>query len=65
MVRLASWIGGDRDGNPYVTAEVTAETLHLHRGLAIENHRRAMQDLSRRLSMSAKRIPLTEALQNC
>ena len=61
--RLASWIGGDRDGNPYVTAEVTAETLHLHRGLALENHRRAMQDLSRRLSMSDKRIPLPQALQ--
>ena len=39
---LASWIGGDRDGNPYVTAEVTAETLRLHRGLAIEHHRRAL-----------------------
>jgi len=60
--RLASWIGGDRDGNPNVTTEVTAETLHLHRGLAIENHRRAMQDLARRLSLSVRRIPLTEAL---
>ncbi len=62
--RLASWIGGDRDGNPSVTAEVTAETLHLHRGLALENHRLAMQDLSRRLSLSAQRAPLPTGLQS-
>ncbi len=54
---LASWIGGDRDGNPGVTATVTAETLHLHRGLAEENHRRALQELSRRLSISSRRLP--------
>ena len=56
-LRLASWIGGDRDGNPNVTSEVTAETLHLHRGLAIENHRRTLQELSRRLSVSSLRYP--------
>src|SRR6185436_16132344 len=50
---LASWIGGDRDGNPNVTAGVTAETLRLHRGLAVERHRRSLQELGRRLSVSA------------
>ena len=60
---LASWIGGDRDGNPGVTAPVTAETLRLHRGLALERHRRSLQDLARRLSLSARRVPLPAALE--
>jgi phosphoenolpyruvate carboxylase len=62
-LRLASWVGGDRDGNPNVTPEVTAETLRLHRGLAIEHHRRALQALSRRFSLSGRRLPPPPALQ--
>ncbi len=56
-LRLASWIGGDRDGNPNVTAEVTAETLRLHRGLAIEHLRRDLGELSRRLSFNGRQMP--------
>jgi phosphoenolpyruvate carboxylase len=56
-LRLASWMGGDRDGNPNVTHAVTAETLRLHRGLAVEKHRRTLQELSRRLSLSGRRVP--------
>lgn len=62
-LRLASWIGGDRDGNPNVTAQVTAETLRLHRGLAIETHRQTFQELSRRLSVSDRRVPLSPSLR--
>jgi len=55
-LKLASWIGGDRDGNPFVKSEVTAETLRLHRGLAVENLRRDFQELARQLSVSSNRI---------
>jgi phosphoenolpyruvate carboxylase len=61
-LRLASWIGGDRDGNPNVTTEVTAETLHLHRGLMVESHRHSLQELARRISISSRRIPPPSAL---
>jgi phosphoenolpyruvate carboxylase len=59
---LASWIGGDRDGNPSVVAPVTVETLRLHRGLAVERHRRGLLALARRLTMSGRRCPPPAAL---
>ena len=55
-LKLASWIGGDRDGNPFVKSDITAETLRLHRGLAVENLRRDFQELGRQLSVSSSRI---------
>ncbi len=61
-LKLASWMGGDRDGNPFVTSEVTAETLRLHRGLAVENHRHTLQNVARHLSMSGRRLPLPDEL---
>lgn len=59
---LASWMGGDRDGNPNVTVEVTAETLRLHRGLAVEKHRHSLQELARRLSLNRKQVTQLPAL---
>jgi phosphoenolpyruvate carboxylase len=59
---LASWIGGDRDGNPNVTHQITAETLRLHRGLAIEKHRKSIQDLARKFTFSERLFPPPRAL---
>ena len=59
---LASWIGGDRDGNPLVVAALTAEALRLHRGLAVERHRRGLLALARRLSVSERRCPAPAGL---
>lgn len=63
-LRISSWMGGDRDGNPFVNLNVTAETLRLHRGLAIEKHRRAIGDLARDMSISSDAIMLSTELKN-
>ncbi|MBI3887147.1 MAG: phosphoenolpyruvate carboxylase [Opitutae bacterium] len=59
---FGSWIGGDRDGNPHVTADVTAEVLRLHRRLALEKMRATAHELSRNLTLSDQRDPAAAAL---
>src|SRR5690606_26259630 len=52
IVSFGSWIGGDRDGNPFVTPAVTAQTLTLLREHAVKEHRLKARQLGRSLSMS-------------
>lgn len=52
ILRFASWIGGDRDGNPNVTAAMTRWTLHRHRETALTRHRQSANDLVRLLAIS-------------
>lgn len=63
FLTFGSWIGGDRDGNPNVTADVTVETLRLHRGMAVERHRSGASALNRSLSMSERLVDVPENLQ--
>jgi phosphoenolpyruvate carboxylase len=60
---FGSWIGGDRDGNPNVTAQVTAETLHLHRECALGKIYEALRALARALSVSLNRDAVTPELE--
>ncbi|OOE80405.1 phosphoenolpyruvate carboxylase [Salinivibrio sp. ML198] len=51
-VQISSWMGGDRDGNPYVTSEVTREVMLLSRWKAADLYLRDVQDLISELSMT-------------
>ncbi|SDS01999.1 phosphoenolpyruvate carboxylase [Pseudomonas fuscovaginae UPB0736] len=50
-IRFASWMGGDRDGNPNVTARVTREVLLLARWMAADLYLRDVDHLAAELSM--------------
>lgn len=52
-IRFASWMGGDRDGNPNVTHEITQEVLWLSRWQAASLYLRDLEDLRWELSLQA------------
>ena len=59
---VGSWIGGDRDGNPFVTAEVTQEALGLYRAAVLRHYRQEIPALIERLTVSAQRRAVSAAL---
>lgn len=62
-VRSRSWIGGDRDGNPAVTPEVTAWAQDYARKLYVEHFCSALDELIRDLSVSERRLPVPRELR--
>ncbi len=62
MVRYRTWIGGDRDGNPLVTPEMTRHSLRLHRQAALQLYEQGLAELMRLLSLSERRIAVPPEL---
>ena len=60
-IRFASWIGGDRDGNPNVTAAVTAEACQLARWMAAQLYLRDIEELRLDLSLARGSAELEKA----
>lgn len=54
FLHFGSWIGGDCDGNPFVTTEVTAETLIILRQAALDAHLKECRRMYQKLSMSVR-----------
>ena len=62
FVRFGSWIGGDRDGNPFVTPDCTRDALQMARHVILDHYLAASTELMDRLSPSARQAAVTPAL---
>jgi phosphoenolpyruvate carboxylase len=62
VLRFGSWIGGDRDGNPFVTPEVTRAALRLARGHLLLYYERRLDEIIDLLTSSAQQRSVSGAL---
>ena len=63
VLRFASWVGGDMDGNPNVGADTLRAALQRQRELVLERYRRETTDLARRLSQSGTLAGVSDAVR--
>jgi phosphoenolpyruvate carboxylase len=62
LLRFASWIGGDRDGNPNVTSDVTLQTLRTLRDAARQVYRAEVTYLREHLTQAEDEVDVSDAL---
>jgi phosphoenolpyruvate carboxylase len=57
FLKFGSWIGGDRDGNPSVTHDVTLAAIRTQQTTILKAYLERVQDLGRRLSVTSQALP--------
>ncbi|MGD0731747.1 MAG: phosphoenolpyruvate carboxylase [Terracidiphilus sp.] len=62
VISFGSWIGGDRDGNPFVTPEVTRDANQLARGHLLLYYQRQLQEIIDLLTTSAQQTVVSDEL---
>ncbi|PSP98264.1 phosphoenolpyruvate carboxylase [Halobacteriales archaeon QS_5_70_17] len=63
LYEFRSWAGSDRDGNPFVTPETTADTLVRQRAVVLERYRERLKALSSVVSQDGTRVDVGEAFE--
>jgi phosphoenolpyruvate carboxylase len=64
VLQFGSWIGGDRDGNPFVTADSTREALQRARNAILGHYIRELEQGLEPLSSSARQVAVSEPLRS-
>ena len=60
---MGSWIGGDRDGNPFVTHDVMQDAVQQHSALAFEHYLNETHILGTRLSLTDRLVEVSDELR--
>jgi phosphoenolpyruvate carboxylase len=63
VLSFGSWIGGDRDGNPFVTAECTRDALQMARNVIIDHYLNQISRAIELLSSSMRQVGISSALR--
>jgi phosphoenolpyruvate carboxylase len=63
VLKYRSWIGGDRDGNPNVTAALTKQTILVQMKIALDLYTKSLYELRRELSISGRSMNMPESLK--
>src|SRR5271154_5180813 len=63
LLAFGSWIGGDRDGNPFVTPDVTREAIRDARARLLAYYRQQVQLIIDLLTTSAQHLPISKELE--
>ena len=63
LLRVGSWIGGDRDGNPFVTHDVMLDAVQRHSALAFEHYLNEAHVLGTRLSLTDRLVEISDELR--
>jgi phosphoenolpyruvate carboxylase len=63
FLRWGSWVGGDRDGNPRITAEITTATMAIQSDHCLRGLEAATRRIARALSVSERDVPPSRALR--
>jgi phosphoenolpyruvate carboxylase len=63
LLRVGSWIGGDRDGNPFVTHDVMLDAVQQHSSLAFEHYLGETHLLGTRLSLTDRLVEVSDELR--
>lgn len=62
-IRLGTWVGGDRDGNPFVTPETSIAAARRASYAILGRYQEIVSDLVRRISLSARIAPVPQELE--
>ncbi len=64
LFRFGTWIGGDRDGNPYVTSNVTSSAIRANAKACLKHYRQIIFELGAKLSIASHSVSISDSFIN-